>query len=187
MTKTTDEINRDADDIEIIEPSVALPVPTDDHTPHQLLAVAVHRGSDVVVIEGLMTLAERWDANEARKAFNADFALVDIPSIPKTARVNFESNKGTTDYPYETLDDVTTTVNPIIIPLGFKYRWRTTQDEKTGRITVTCKLSHKDGHIEENSLSGMPDQTGNKNPIQAVVSSTTYLQRATRYAQISCR
>jgi hypothetical protein len=42
---------------------------------------------------------------------------------------------------------------------------------------VTCVLSHNLGHSEETTLSGPPDKTGNKNDIQAIGSTLTYLQR----------
>jgi hypothetical protein len=48
---------------------------------------------------------------------------------------------------------------------------------QTDRISVTCILSHRDGHSEETTLSGPPDASGNKNAIQAIGSTLTYLQR----------
>ena len=59
---------------------------------------------------------------------------------------------------------------------GLSYRFRTIQD---GAIKVTCILSHKSGHSEENTLSGPADASGSKNAIQAIGSTLTYLQRYT--------
>ena len=42
---------------------------------------------------------------------------------------------------------------------------------------MTCLIFHKEGHNEETTLSGPPDKTGNKNDIQAIGSTLTYLQR----------
>ena len=44
---------------------------------------------------------------------------------------------------------------------------------------VTCNLAHEAGHSEETTLSGPADNTGNKNAIQAIGSTLTYLQRYT--------
>ena len=65
-------------------------------------------------------------------------------------------------------------VDPIIGAHGLSYRFRTTQND---RISVTCILSHKAGHAEETTLSGPADSSGNKNAIQAIGSTLTYLQR----------
>ena len=40
-------------------------------TPNQLLAMAVEQGADVDKLEKLLQLQERWEANEAKKAFVA--------------------------------------------------------------------------------------------------------------------
>jgi hypothetical protein len=42
---------------------------------------------------------------------------------------------------------------------------------------VTCRISHEKGHFEETSISAMADDSGAKNPIQAVGSTISYLQR----------
>lgn len=65
-------------------------------------------------------------------------------------------------------------VDPILSSHGLSYRFRTQQTEKA--ITVTCILFGH-GHSEECELTGPIDLTGNKNPIQAIGSTLTYLQR----------
>jgi hypothetical protein len=65
-------------------------------------------------------------------------------------------------------------VDPIIGKHGLSYRFRTTQTDK---ISVTCILSHKAGHSEETRLPAPPTPSGNKNAIQAIGSTLTYLQR----------
>jgi hypothetical protein len=51
-------------------------------------------------------------------------------------------------------------------------------------VTVSCIISHRAGHSEENSLSARHDTSGNKNPIQALGSAVTYLQRYTLKAAV---
>jgi hypothetical protein len=75
------------------------------------------------------------------------------------------------------LDDVVQAVGPELSAHGFSRSWETSQ---AGRdITVTCKLRHRLGHSEKISLTAQPDETGGKNAIQAIISTTTYLQRHT--------
>ena len=49
---------------------------------------------------------------------------------------------------------------------------------------MTCILSHRDGHSEETTLSAGRDDSGNKNSIQAVGSTVTFLQRYTLKAAL---
>jgi hypothetical protein len=121
------------------------------------------------MIEKLMNLQERWEASQARKAFDEAIsaAKADIPPIERTG-------KGHNDKRYATFAAIAKVVDPIISQHGLSYRFRTTQGD---RISVTCILSHKSGHFEETTLSGPPDASGSKNAIQAIGSTLTYLQR----------
>ena len=49
---------------------------------------------------------------------------------------------------------------------------------------MTCVLAHRDGHSEEPSLAAGRDESGNKNSIQAIGSTVTYLQRMTLKAAL---
>ena len=148
-------------------------------TPMTMLGRAVESGASMEVLEKLMGLHERWEANQARKAFDAAIAhaKAEIGPIFKNRKVDFTSAKGRTNYEYEDLAEIARTVDPILAKYGLSYRWRTTTDANL--ITVTCIVSHRDGHSEENSLPGPRDETGNKNAIQSIGSTVTYLQRYT--------
>ncbi len=116
-----------------------------------------------------MSLQERWEASQARKAFDAAIsaAKAEIPAIVRNATGH--NNKRYADF-----SAIATVVDPILSKHGLSYRFRTTQTDK---VTVTCVLSHKEGHAEETTLSGAPDTSGNKNAIQAIGSALTYLSR----------
>lgn len=140
---------------------------------------------DVAKLEALFTMKERWDANEARKAFVVAKAAFKgaVPKIEKNKHVGFaskDSNKASTDYWHATLDNIEETVSPVLSEYGLVYAWDVNQDlNNGGRITVSCILTHVMGHSEKVTLSGSPDSTGNKNNIQAVGSTVTYLERYT--------
>jgi hypothetical protein len=157
-------------------------------TPMELLSRAVAQGADIAVLEKLMELQERWERNQARKAFDeaVSAARATIPTIRKNKHVGFASKdttKARTDYMHETLDEIAKTINPILAAHGLSYRFRTEQLDG-GSIRVTCILAHRAGHAEENSLMGGRDETGNKNNLQAVGSTVTYLQRYTLKAAL---
>jgi hypothetical protein len=153
-------------------------------TPMDMLDQAVSRGADIGVLEKLMGLQERWEANQARKAFDAAMAdaKAKIPPILKNRKVDFTSQKGRTNYRHEDLGEIAKTVDPILAEFGLSYRFNT--ETAGGTVSVTCIVSHRDGHSERNTLSGAHDQSGNKNSIQAVGSTITYLQRYTLKAAL---
>jgi hypothetical protein len=154
-------------------------------TPMDMLQRAVESGANMETLEKLMGLQERWEANQARKAFDAAMADAkeDIPTIKKNRTVDFTSSKGRTHYKHEDLAEIATTVNPILSKHGLSYRFRTTA-EINQPISVTCILSHRLGHSEETTLSAPRDDSGNKNAIQQVGSTLTYLQRMTLKAAL---
>lgn len=153
-------------------------------TPMDMLNRAVAQGADIDVLEKLMGLQERWESNQARKAFDAAMAeaKAKIPVIVKSRKVDFTSAKGRTNYQYEDLGAIAKIVDPILAQFGLSYRFNTLTE--AGTVTVTCIVSHRDGHAERNTLSAAHDQSGNKNSIQAVGSTITYLQRYTLKAAL---
>lgn len=138
-------------------------------TPMEMLSRAVESGAPMDVLERLMSLQERWEKNQARKAFDEAIAdaKAEIPPIQRNA-------KGHNDKRYVDFAAIAKVVDPILSKHGLSYRYRTQQND---RISVTCILSHKAGHSEETTLTGPADTTGNKNAIQAIGSTLTYLQR----------
>lgn len=138
-------------------------------TPMSMLAKAVEGGADIDVLEKLMGLSERWEANQARKAFDEAVASAkaEIPVIVKNA--SSHNSK------YADFAAIAKAIDPVLSKHGIRYRFRTQQNEKS--ISVTCVLTHKDGHAEENTLTGPVDATVGKNAIQAIGSTLTYLQR----------
>lgn len=138
-------------------------------TPMQMLDNAVASGASIEVLEKLMGLQERWEANQARKAFDNAIAAAKAELGPVGKNRMGHNNKRYADFAA-----IATAVDPVLSEHGLSYRFRTSQDE---RIHVTCVLSHREGHSEETTLAGPPDGSGSKNAIQAIGSTLTYLQR----------
>jgi hypothetical protein len=68
-------------------------------------------------------------------------------------------------------------VTPVLSEHGLSLAWIPKQDEKTKEITVLTVLTHVLGHSESVSLTAPPDSSGNKNSIQSIGSTATYLSR----------
>jgi ERF superfamily len=138
--------------------------------------------------EGLRQSRDRFDweklEREAKVAFAEAFKAFkdDAPKILKTKHVFFESKKADTaptSYWHVELDKACDLLIPALLKVGITHRWKST-DLPGGMTRVTCYLRHQLGYEEEGaSLAGPADQSGGKNPIQGVGSSTSYLERYT--------
>jgi hypothetical protein len=140
-------------------------------TPMQMAYSLIQRGVDLGSVKEMLAVSRELAAEQARRAFDAAIAeaKAEIPVVAKNA-------KGHNEKRYADFSAYASALKPILAKYGLSYRFRTQQTDK---ITVTCVLSHRDGHSEENSLSGPADASGSKNAIQAVGSTLTYLQRYT--------
>jgi len=149
-----------------------------DGTPSDLIRLAITSGANLEQLEKVLALKERYEANEARKAYHkamADFKA-NPPEISKDSHVKYQTSKGVTEYNHATLANVCEKINGGLSQHGLSSSWITKQDEK-GKIGVTTKITHELGHSEETTLWAGADDTGSKNSIQAIGSTITYLQR----------
>jgi len=140
--------------------------------------VQANGNMDVEKLKELLDLQERWDANQAKKAYVEAMSKfkANPPEILKDKTVGYKDTK----YNHASLHNVTTKINSALSKHGLTASWVTSQDG--GSIKVTCKITHLMGHSEETCLSAPPDNTGSKNVIQAIGSTVTYLQRYTLLA-----
>lgn len=152
-------------------------------TPMRLLEIATQQNADVDKLAQLMELQFKWEASEARKAFviALNQFKANAPKISKNKAVDFTSSKGRTHYRHATLDNVSEVIGEALAVVGISHRWETEQLDG-GMIRVTCILTHAMGHSEKVWLQAGRDESGNKNNIQAVGSTVTYLQRYTLLA-----
>lgn len=180
-----------SDALTVLEPEFD-PAPSGSYavtaiTPMAMLGQALERGMSAEMIEKLMGLQERYEANLARKAFDAALAAAkaEIPVILKNRVVDFptDGGKSRTTYRHEDLGEIARTVDPILAKHGLSYRFQTTSEINLP-ISVTCIVSHRDGHSEKNTLTGPRDDSGKKNAMQQMGSTITYLQRYTLKAAL---
>lgn len=140
-----------------------------------IIQMAVSQGASIETIERLVALKEREDAAQAKRAF--DQALSEFKAHAPLVTKNREVAFGNTKYKHATLDHVASVLLDSLSKCGLTYTWEQKQDGSA--ITVTCILSHIQGHKITNSLTASPDTSGSKNPIQAIASAVSYLRRYT--------
>lgn len=145
-------------------------------SPASLIALAIQQGADVEKLERLMALSERWNAKQAEEAYyraRSDFQA-SCPVIKKTKTVEFNKTK----YNYAPLDEIVETIREPLRATGLSFRWEFNPTTEGG-LTVTCIVTHVQGHSERNQMSAEPDDSGAKNRIQQLGSTAQYLQRYT--------
>lgn len=151
---------------------------TNPATPATLLQMAVEQGADLDRLERLMALQERWEANEAKKAFTAAMAEFKAhpPEITKDKLVSFTG----TSYMHATLGNVCEKIVAALARVGISHKWDLNQE--SGQVAVTCVLTHRLGYSDSTRMESGADTSGKKNSIQAIASTITYLQRYTLLA-----
>ena len=149
-----------------------------EQTPQALIALAIEKGLSIEQLGKLLDLQERWEKKEAEKSFliaKSGFQGK-CPPLTKSKSVGYESKAGgKVGYNYIPLGKIVEHIKESLHEYGLSFRWETKEIDNV--ITITCVLSHIDGHSEKNSMSGKPDATGGKNEIQQRGSTMTYLQR----------
>lgn len=161
-------------------PAATTAVTAQAATPADLLRIAVESGADLDRLERLMALQEKWEAGQARKAYIDAMSRFkkSPPHILKSKAVNFTTTRGTTSYMHATLGDVAQPIIEGLAAVGISHRWDVQQPDG-GMITVTCILTHEQGHSEQVTMKAGRDDSGGKNSIQQVASTITYLERYT--------
>ncbi len=142
-------------------------------SPSDIVREAIKSGADLDKLEKLLTLQERWDANQAKKAYHAAMAAFKLnpPKIDKNKKVSYLQVK----YKHASLFNVVEKIGEALSEHGLSASWLVAQNGTT--ISVTCKITHVQGHSEETTLSALADSSGSKNSIQAIGSTITYLER----------
>ncbi len=162
-----------------------------DPTPADLVRIAVLQGADLERLTKLMDLQERWEKNQARKAFVAAINAFkhNPPEIVKNATAEFRTkpkNGGEgqlVTWDYASLDHICDAVIGALSDHGISHDWSFEQPSAQ-LIRVTCVLTHELGHERRTTLQGPPDYSGEKSEIHAVYSTVTHLERYTLLAAV---
>ena len=156
------------------------PAVVGDSSPAAMMTAAISKGMDLDKLEKMLELQERWEANEAKKAFfKAVAAFKENPPEVLKDKENSQFSKGDKKAMYVSLGNLLKTVNPVLGEHGLSVSFEISQPDKM--IQVSCRLNHRMGHSEIVTMEAPPDDSGGnaKNPIQKIKSTVTYLRAAT--------
>lgn len=152
-------------------------------TAISVLQLAVEKGASVEALSKLLELQERWEANEARKAFVTALAAFksNPPKLEKVKQVNFASKSGgNVNYKYAPLDYICAEIGGALSKHGLSFTWNVGQE--TSGIKVTCILRHEQGHSESVMMAAALHDDQRMNAIQRLGATITYLERYTLLA-----
>lgn len=125
---------------------------------------------DVAKMEKLLDMHQRIVDEQRKTAFMAAMARVAV-KLPEIGK------HGTSHHgKYARLEDIDKAIRPIISEEGLSLSFDSQPIE--GKVRVTCKLSHADGHSETKQIDLPLDNSGSKNGAQSVISTVSYGRRA---------
>ena len=147
-------------------------------TPMEMVGRALQQGITGETLQQFMDLQERYEANEARKAYAAD--MVKCQKQMPTVMAQVEGEK--TGSVYAKMGQINQLITPIYTKAGFSISFGEGVAAIEGEIRTTCRVLHKLGHFEDFFKDLPPDLAGaqgtvNKTAIHARASSNTYGQR----------
>lgn len=139
---------------------------------------------DIDKMERLLEMQERVQARGAKAAYYSALAEMqpELPVISERGGISTDKGK-TVQSTYALWEDVNEAIRPILAKHGFALSFKVRRTE--GEIITTGILSHRGGHSEETELALPTDNSGSKNAVQAVGSSTSYGKRYTAYALLN--
>lgn len=142
-----------------------------------LIALAIEREPPVTVevLERLLAMRRELREEQAREAFNRDFAAFQggCPLIPKERAVNERSGK--LRYKYATLDAIMRVIQPYLVQYGFSIGFSGAFGE--GIEIVTCHLRHVLGHETTSTFRAPIDKTAYMNEPQKYGGARSYGRR----------
>ena len=152
-------------------------------TPDSLIERAIDQGADVDTIGRLLELKEQYESQEAAKAFHRAMAefQADKPVLPRSKSVRFGSSEKAA-YKFCPLDVMAQLLKGPLQTHGLSYSWQGLSKE--GMEGQRCIIKHVMGHSESTEMFAPADSSGNKNSIQSIGSTATYLQRYTLKAAL---
>lgn len=149
-----------------------------DESPAEIIRLAVLGKVDLEKLEKLLVLQERWDANQAKKAFSESMVTVqkNIVLVAKTLTNSQTHSK------YASLGNIICQTKEVYTEYGFSISFYEGQTEKLEHIRICADVVHRLGHKETYHFDVPLDGKGikgnaNMTSIHAKASSTSYAWR----------
>lgn len=147
-------------------------------TPAELIMAAVSGQADLDKVEKLLSLQERWEANQARKVFALAFSEVQekISAVVKT-KINPQ-----TQSKYADLSNVIESAKPVYTKYGFSVIFYEGDTPLPEHVRIYADVLHSAGHKETYHYDVPMDGVGikgnaNMTKIHAKASSISYGRR----------
>lgn len=143
-----------------------------------LQTIAQHPDRDpkelVDLYERMLALEAKRQYSEALAAFRAECP----PVVRSTPNDQFVVTRNGQRRPrmYADLDDIQSTIDPVLSRHGLSYRWTDMQIDGD-MMRVGCILSHKGGHSESASVPVPTESKAGASPQQKLMSAGTYARR----------
>jgi hypothetical protein len=164
-------------EITVSEPTDNVPARV-DASPMGLIQMAVEQNADPDRLEKLMALQERWQANNARAAYNTAMqaAQAEMPVVVKDKENSHTRSK------YAAFETVQKQCKPVYTRHGMSVSFDEQPTEREGWVRVRAVVQHVDGHAETFFRDGPMDNVGakgnaTKSALHGVTSTMTYLER----------
>jgi len=123
-------------------------VKREETSPMEYANQFLSNGGDLANLEKMMDLQERYEDNQARKAFHVAMAEFkkNPPKLSKSKKVDYTTKSGSrTQYNHAELGNITETINSALAEQGLTAAWKTEQE---GGVKVTCTITHVLGYSE---------------------------------------
>lgn len=149
--------------------------------PQALISRAIDAGAGIETMERLVALAKDVREVQAREAWHEAMAEFQrrCPSIKKTRKASIQTQRASYTYSYAPLDEILSTIQPIMGPLGLSVSWR--HRVEGDKVVANCRISHTLGHHEESGEIPMPvivaEAERGANAMQRIGIATTYAKR----------
>ena len=165
-----------AQTVTVIEPEqAALPAVSESAAILSVIERAARDPAvDIDKMERLMAMHERMLARQAKAAYNAALAEMQ-PKLPAISQHGEIKHGDKLISKYARWEDIVEVITPILGAHGFALSFRVGRD--ADQRLITGILSHRGGHSEETTLSLPIDNSGAKNNVQGVGSTTSYGKR----------
>lgn len=148
-------------------------------SPIAMLDHMVKSGYKSDELKGMMDLVERWEANEARKAFQLAMAQAqaEMPLILTDAENKHTGSR------YADLGTITKLIKPVYTKHGLSLSFTTEESKLAEHTRIACDVGHQQGHIVRFHMDVPLDGKGSKggassmNACQASGSTISYGRR----------
>lgn len=149
-----------------------------NNSPHSLISQALAQGLGIDVLERLMDLQERWEKNQAKKAFDEAMSIFQskCPIIKKTKN-GAKTKSGTVAYKYAPIENIVSQTKNLIAQCGFSYLIKAPSFTNDS-VEISVEVRHNQGHSETSTIK-MPlvSKTDVMSAPQVVASTVTFAKR----------